>query len=846
MKKTVLIVLVALITAAYAASFLPLDFLQPSLAHAMELALRRRVEIRSAHLTFLNGPGVALDEVTVEEDPRAGIEPFAYADTVQARLDLLALLRGRVAVSSLRFDDASLNLVKPDNLPWNFQMLLESPTGAQPKRANSAESVPSIKMRSGRVNIKYGQTKSVLFFDDVDMDISPVTGGLDLRFSGVPARTDRPVRNLEHFFIRGTYQPSAPVEQLRLTAQLEPSPMDAIARLFVANIFPLNGSLTANAEITGTPAQLDVTGEARLDTGAKWSYRGMLSLPDQQLQLQSAVESGTGNAKPAPAPIRIHVWDLLKVPHWEIQLEQAPLETFVGIARRLGAPVPDPFTAQGQANGAIAYRGAEGIEGKFDLSDVVLGVPVAAARSANRPQPAVAAEVFAPVRVPQAALSIQHSVASFGPAAVALPSAGGVEVSGRYNLANWNGAQLRITSKSLELGGLNPHLLAGLPLLSRVSSGIWRGALVFDTPGWSGNFDLQNARMRLDGFAEPLNVLSATAVMNGGSLDVIRLRARLGKIPFTGEYHFAERPGDGLPAQPQTFRIQAGEVAAEELERLFAPALTRAGGFLSRTLGLGSPEPAPLWLAKRQVAGAVSLQMIDVYGNRVRLDGARVLWSGATLRVSAGSTNVASNGSAPASSVALSVAGPSPSSAPVTNASRATFNGTPLSGELRVDLSGAAPQYHFAGRIQGFPYQGGRIDADGELDAAGTGSNLLATMKAQGTFRGQAISFAPDADFREASGRFAFRFSGTESMPLLTLSNLEAMQGNHVYVGSGSSQAGATLVLELTEGERTVHYSAPLRTTPLPPKPAPGTRPESERPGQYGSPSSSAGTASTK
>jgi len=42
-----------------------------------------------------------------------------------------------------------------------------------------------------RVNFKFGQTKSVLFFDDADVDVSPGGGGsMELRFSGVPSRTD--------------------------------------------------------------------------------------------------------------------------------------------------------------------------------------------------------------------------------------------------------------------------------------------------------------------------------------------------------------------------------------------------------------------------------------------------------------------------------------------------------------------------------------------------------------------------------------------------------------------------------------------------------------------------------
>ena len=55
------------------------------------------------------------------------------------------------------------------------------------------------------------------------------------------------------------------------------------------------------------------------------------------------------------------------------------------------------------------------------------------------------------------------------------------------------------------------------------------------------------------------------------------------------------------------------------------------------------------------------------------------------------------------------------------------------------------------------------MDFDGTADAEGSGLQLLATARAEGTFKGRSVSFAPDADFRTATGRFELKERGMET-----------------------------------------------------------------------------------
>ncbi|MDP8990980.1 MAG: AsmA family protein, partial [Acidobacteriota bacterium] len=329
-----IVLAVAIAALGVAVPYAPVDFLKAPLERALERGLGRKVEVDAVSLTLFSGPGASLDGVIIHDDPRAGIEPFAYANTLDARISLLGLLRGRLEFSSLHLNDATFNLVKPDNAPWNFQMLLNRTTPA-------AASLPTIKVRGGRVNFKFAQTKSVLYFDDTDLEVSPGdNGAVDLRFSGVPARTDQSSQNFGHFYVRGSAAPA-----LNLRVELEPSSLDALTRLFDSSSAGLKGLLSLDAQLSGAPSALDVKGILQLDGAGEWrvGYKGKLDLVGQTLELDSTSPSGLNT--------RVHVLtrNLLTTPQWEVSADflDASLGSAVDMALKLGAPLPDKMTAEG-------------------------------------------------------------------------------------------------------------------------------------------------------------------------------------------------------------------------------------------------------------------------------------------------------------------------------------------------------------------------------------------------------------------------------------------------------------------------------------------------------------------
>src|SRR5271170_453788 len=156
MKRWIFILLALVAAVGITARFLQVDFVRPPIERALGRALGRKVEIDEAHFNLFTGPGFTLSRVTIHEDPRAGVEPFAYVETLDARVRLLSLFSRKLEFSTLRLGEASVNLVKTEAGPWNFQYLLGN-TSSNTRRT------PAIKMRSGRVNFKFGDTKSVFY-----------------------------------------------------------------------------------------------------------------------------------------------------------------------------------------------------------------------------------------------------------------------------------------------------------------------------------------------------------------------------------------------------------------------------------------------------------------------------------------------------------------------------------------------------------------------------------------------------------------------------------------------------------------------------------------------------------
>jgi hypothetical protein len=686
-------------------------------------------------------------------------------------------------------NDATFNLVKPAGAPWNFQMLLSQTVaaGTSPPSTTSAPvgpslpvipaTLPAIKMRGGRVNFKFAETKSVLYFDDTDLEVAPGDGGaVELRFSGVPSRTDQGAQNFGHFYVRGSATPSAAGQQFNFAVELEPSALDAVARLFDNGDASLKGLVSLDAQVSGAPASLDVKGTLLLENAGEWrvGYRGKLDLVAQTLELDSISPAGL-NTK-----LHASTRDLLTTPQWEVSADfnDAPLGSGLELARNLGAPLPAKMTATGVVAGSVRYLNNEGLGGNLEVSDVVVNLPGAA-----------------PLKIPTATVFLKANSIVAGPNTVTGGGGDSADVEVVYQAGEGGGVEVKIMTRRMNVAdvrALAPLGLGSIPLLDRIADGTWRGTLSYANPDpsemgtWSGDFEIQNTRLAVDGLADPVRIQSAAVSARDRSVAVTRIRAKVGDIAFAGEYRWGaqgaaeqgvtsdtegDSDSDAEKPPPQSFRLQVAAADAKEVDRLFQPTISREGGLLARTLRLGAAGATPDWLTERNVEGAVSIGALTLADTRLSIDNARLTWDGAAVKLSAIQGKV---------------------------------DDAALTGELRVDLAGRAPVYRFEGDLADLPYKGGRLDFKGKILADGNGPALWASIRADGSLSGRSIAFSPDAEFRRATGRFQLNI--TDTGPHWKLSGLKVMQGNDSYSGQGSTQADGRLVLDLSSGGHQMTY----------------------------------------
>ncbi len=772
--KVILKVVLVLLVVAVAAQYLPLNFLRPPVERALQRGLDRQVEVGEVHLDLFGAPGFTLEDVKIHEDPRAGIEPFAYVSSLDARVRWLSLFRRHLEFAYLNMGDASLNLVKTAAGPWNFQFLLDS-------AAEGRARVPAIRMRAGRVNFKFGDIKSVFYFNAADLDVAPSSdGSAEVRFEGSPSQTDRAAQDFGRFFLDGTWNPSR-TPRLNLNVDLERSSLAEVSRMIDPRGFGLHGTIALQAQLSGSPSALEVSGQLQVDDVHRWDlvpkgggwklpFKGALDLHDAKLELASDPA--------APVALSFRAWDFLSRTQWEagLQLNHVPLAGLAEVARHMGAPLTDQLAAEGDVSGAFTYND-EGLAGRVQLADASLTLPD-----------------VPPLHAASAALDIGDGVVSLEKSTIEIGEKESAELQGSYTFSQPAGTQLsgldlRIATRAMNVADMRSFGLAAIPMLDQTSQGSWRGWARYQgaaqtagqpvgaqAPGWSGEYDLLNARIPVDGLSDPLRIQSASVKLNGVRVSVTKLRAQLGGLAFTGDYRW-----EPASVHPHKFNIAIEAADIAELARLLAPSLLRERGFLARTLRLGAPPPEPDWLKARRADGTLSIALLSIPSSSagdttLSVNQARLLWDAGIVRLAGIDATVLSP----------------------------NLEGASLTGDLETNLSGGVPHYRFDGNLNDVPYKGGKLDFDGGFDAEGEGLSLLDSLHAEGHLRARSIAFSSEADFASASA--CFELQGI----CWKFGSVEVTQGGETYQGTGASQPDGRLVLDLVKGARAFRLSGPL------------------------------------
>ncbi|HUQ91406.1 MAG TPA: AsmA family protein [Bryobacteraceae bacterium] len=754
-RKALLTILCLIALIAGVAPFLKAERFRDQILHALEQALHRKVDVQGKlRFSVWPGLGFSIEDVVIHEDPAVGVEPFAYVAALDANISLTALLQGKWEVSAIVLDEPTVNLAKQDSGSWNIRPLL-SQTGSAPSGP-----FPAIEVRNGRLNLKFGDTKSVLYFMNADVAIKPGNGSqLQIRFSMEPERTDRSAQGIGTLSGRAkyTWYPDKP-SGMELDLDLERSALSEIVTLLEGSGAGMRGFLASKARIEGPINKLRIAGELRLEDIQRWDllkggianaplrYRGTLDFPAGELDLETQSD---GAATAVRLQLRGH--SLLENASWGAlaRFDEFPVTALRDLLQYMNVSLPGRVGLEGKLSGVLGYSPAHGLQGMV-----------------NMPEGSVKSGGTA-FQLRGATFAVEGERFRLLPARLDLGGDRTAEIQGSYSPGthsfSWRTGETTMPVKDL-LASHRQLIGTSIPLLEQLTGGNWRGTLQFEKNGgeaahWNGHFALQDARLELGGLSAPIEIKSASGAVAGNRISLDAITGRAGKIDFQGSYR-QELTGP----RPHRLRVVTEELDAVELEKLFLPTLKRSGGFL-RTLSFRAQLPE--WLKERHLEAQIrvkSLWATDIWLGSLS---GRLVWDGGVIELAGAEWE---------------------------------REGASGEGKVNLRLAKAEPEYRIQADFMNLPWKGGEIEGEASIEASGTGAALLRNAKSSGKFAGRGLDFPPENDFRSVAGNY--EFSIPRGTPLLKLSGIELICGPDTYTGQGGSETDGRVFVDLTSGKK--------------------------------------------
>jgi hypothetical protein len=752
---------IVVVAAGIGAPYFRADYFASRIQEGLEQSLGRKVKIGNARYNVFRGPGFQVEEVTIAEDERIGIEPFAHVAEVQGRIDLFSLFSGKIRFSNLRLVEPSVNFARTESGQWNIDLFLQ--------RAQTSE-LPSIQIRDARVNFKFGDSKSIFYLGNTDLDLEPSsTGPIGLSVSAEPFRTDRPAYSTGRFHITGKLTPSTSTSEPSIAAELESerSSIPEVAKLLGMRDPGLKGFWASNFDLKGPLSAIEFKGAVRFDdvagsllqqftsSAAKLPVEGKLNMRGHEIEMHSA----TGNL---PLRVWFHARDYLAKPEWagQIQFENFSAPALFDAAKRMDLSAPEGFRVEGgSVSGTVAFSQDTGSQGDIVLKDAEFQLPTGGKLSGDGLQFELTGnkmdlKIHSPIQAEEANLT----------------------VAGRYDI---DARALDVLIKSRNASAISDtmRLMPNAPVLSGFKQGNWRGSLQYIAPAdgeatWKGQAEVIDGVLEVPGLANPVS-LTFAGVLDGDRLALRTFRATCGKVVFSGDYRY-----EAKAVRPHKLNLAAEQIDLAEVERILRPTLAR-GGFFAKTFRL-TKAPSPEWLTERKVEGSLRFGKVEsgLRGPKLERVTAKYQWDGVK--------------------------------AIIKELKAKSGDSMEIGGEIAVDLSNNQPRYRSTGSIDGVAVAGGRVDLEGRIETEGLGAALLDQLQSQGEFSASAVRFTPDWTFDEMSG--TFKASYVNGTPRLALTDLNLTQGTDVYQGQGSTQPDGKLALELSGPKKQVKLLGSLLT----------------------------------
>jgi hypothetical protein len=343
----------------------------------MSASLGRPVRLSSVELRALPLPGFVLTDLTVEDDPAYGAEPLLHASTVTASIRLLSLWRGRLEISKISVDEASLNLVRTASGRWNLDTLLGNSAGQPGPGAGLLPlprkvPLPYLEATNSRINIKNGAEK--LPFSLVNTDVSfwqEEPGDWRIRLRGQPARTDVSLDLADTGIVRleASLRRAAGLRQMPVHLDLEwkDAQLGQLSRLVTGSDPGWRGALTGELHLDGTAdaaqvkTRLTATGVHRaefapaapmdFDANCGFTYH-YPSRAVEKLVCDSPLGDGhirLAGELPGELP------GVIAAPRLSVELDRIPVAAALDALRTVRSGFGPGLEAKGLVSGKISY-----------------------------------------------------------------------------------------------------------------------------------------------------------------------------------------------------------------------------------------------------------------------------------------------------------------------------------------------------------------------------------------------------------------------------------------------------------------------------------------------------------
>ncbi len=735
--------------------FISIRRYQNRVTQLVSASVGRPVRLSSVELRILPRPSFVLTDLVVEEDPAYGAEPILHANAVTASIRLLPLWRGKLEISRISVDEASLNLVRAGDGRWNLDPFFRTATAnAMADGAHGgAIPFPYLEATNSRVNIKNGVEK--LPYSLVNADLSfwqDDPGDWRIRLRGQPARTDVSLDLPDTGILRleGRLRRAPELRQMPIHFDVDwrEAQLGQLTRLLVGSDEGWRGDLTGEIHVDGiadsaqVKARLRASGVHRVEFAPAspmdfdatcafvyhYTVRGM-----EKLLCDSPV--GDGRAR-----ITGDVPGHNQEPHLTLELDRVPAQAALDALRTVRSQFDPSLQATGAVSGKISYAPVE------KLDDPPAPPPTGKANGktakphAPAPGPLTGSLIVSnlrvsgdnlsrPVLVPkitvepapgqQAAFSTSFAIPAGGPGPLnfaarvsrvgyqvglhgvaALPRLREfAHVAGIQNVAVLD--KLTGQPATIDLTAQGPWLVAPppLPMSSLPGSSAAPPLVAAATDRMTGTLTLRGATWRGDFLANPVEITEATLHLDDGAVRWDPVAFSYGPVRGTATLNLPARCEVPEKCPPQ-FTLRFGSLDTAALQAALLGA-RRPGTLMSSLLSRFKPSSTPEWPDLEGTVQADSLILGPVILNGANAD----------LRIDSGGAEIKS------------------------------FAANVLGGQLQAEGSvtpGTKPDYKLRGqfkqinpadlgRLFGMAWSGNALDGAGEIELAGFRDNDLAT-----------------------------------------------------------------------------------------------------------------------